>query len=119
MKITHYHILTLLAFLVFTAPSLYAEPVNINTASANEISAALYGIGSGKAKAIVEYRVANGPFKTPEDLLQVSGIGPKTVASIRHNLRFETATASEQSISELKQSRSNPAPRSLKQSQRR
>lgn len=93
------YIFSLFIFLFFAASSLHAEPININTASANEIDNALYGIGSGKAKAIVEYRTANGPFKTPEDLLQVAGIGQKTVASIRHNLLFETAADAGQQAS--------------------
>ena len=32
-----------------------------------------------KAKAIVEFRKANGLFKQPEDLIKVPGIGPKTL----------------------------------------
>jgi len=51
--------------------------ININTASAEEL-AQLKGIGSKYAVKIVEYRDQNGSFKTPEDLMNVSGIGPKT-----------------------------------------
>jgi competence protein ComEA len=56
------------------------EPVliNINTASAEELTA-LPGIGEQKAAAIVEYREANGPFQTVEDLLLVPGIGETTL----------------------------------------
>ena len=54
-----------------------AEKININTASTEELTQ-LKGIGSSHAVKIVEYREKNGPFKTPEDLMQVSGIGPKT-----------------------------------------
>lgn len=57
--------------------------VNINTASAEELAAALPGIGPGKAQNIVEWREANGPFQTVEQLLEVSGIGPKTLEAIR------------------------------------
>jgi competence protein ComEA len=52
--------------------------ININTASAEELTA-LPGIGEQKAAAIVEYREANGPFQTVEDLLLVPGIGETTL----------------------------------------
>ena len=57
-----------------------AEPqkININTASAEEL-AQLKGVGPSHAAKIVAYREKNGPFKTPEDLTQVSGIGQKTL----------------------------------------
>ena len=56
-----------------------AEPqkININTASAEEL-AQLKGIGPSHAAKIVAYREKNGPFKLPEDLMQVSGIGQRT-----------------------------------------
>lgn len=66
-------ILALLSFNVF------ATPVNINTADAQAIADSLSGIGIKKAEAIVEYRKANGPFKAAEDLLNVKGIGEKTL----------------------------------------
>lgn len=55
-----------------------AVTVNINTATAEQL-AELTGIGPSHAAGIVEYRQKNGPFKNPEDLMQVSGIGPKTL----------------------------------------
>jgi len=55
-----------------------AEKVNINTASAEQLTQ-LKGIGPNHAAKIVEFREKNGPFKTPEGLTQVSGIGQKTV----------------------------------------
>ena len=56
-----------------------AEPrkININTASAEEL-AQLKGVGPSYAAKIVAYREKNGPFKLPEDLMQVSGIGQNT-----------------------------------------
>jgi competence protein ComEA len=56
-----------------------AGPVNVNTADAETISAELKGVGITKALAIVEFREANGPFKTPEELAMVKGIGERTV----------------------------------------
>ena len=54
------------------------KKININTASAEEL-AQLKGIGPSHAAKIVAYREKNGPFKMPEDLAQVSGIGQKTI----------------------------------------
>lgn len=58
-----------------------AEPVNINNASADELSA-LPGIGEKKALAIVEYRELNGKFLSVEELSNVKGIGPKMLAKL-------------------------------------
>ena len=60
--------------------SLYAgeiAKININTASAQELTQ-LKGIGPSHAAKIVEYREKNGPFKLPEDVVKVPGIGQKT-----------------------------------------
>ena len=63
-----------------------AGPVDVNTADAETISAELQGVGITKAIAIVEYRRANGPFKTADDLAQVKGIGERTVEINRKNI---------------------------------
>jgi len=65
----------------------FAGPVDINTADAETISAELNGIGLAKAKAIVEYREKYGPFKSPEDLSLVKGVGDRTVEINRANIR--------------------------------
>lgn len=62
------------AALIFSS-SVLAAPVNINKASANEISAALNGVGPSKAEAIVAHRKQNGTFKKASDIVQVKGIG--------------------------------------------
>lgn len=59
--------------------------VNINTASEQELQA-VRGIGAGKARAIVEYREAYGPFKTVDDLKNVKGFGEKSVARLKQSL---------------------------------
>jgi len=53
------------------------EKININTASVEELTQ-LNGVGPKYAAKIIEYREKYGPFKTPQDLMQVSGIGQKT-----------------------------------------
>jgi competence protein ComEA len=57
--------------------------VNVNAASASELEQ-LPGIGPALAARIVAHREAQGPFGSVQDLLEVSGIGQKTLA------RFET-----------------------------
>ena len=57
--------------------------VNINTASAEALADCLVGVGPAKAQAIIEERDRNGPFRTPEELQRVSGIGPATVEENR------------------------------------
>lgn len=69
----------------------WAGPVNINTADAATIAAELKGVGETKARAIVEYREKYGPFKTPEDLSLVKGIGERTVELNRENIRVAAA----------------------------
>ena len=56
-------------------------PLDINAASAEEL-ADLPGIGEVLARRIVDYRTANGPFETVEELLSVSGIGEKKLAGL-------------------------------------
>lgn len=56
--------------------------VNINTADAKELDE-LPQVGPSTAKEIIAYRNANGPFKTVDELEEVSGIGPKTIEKIK------------------------------------
>ncbi len=56
--------------------------ININTASASELTA-LSGIGEATAAKIVADREANGPFASVDDLTRVSGIGEKKLEAIR------------------------------------
>lgn len=59
-----------------------AAPVDLNRASVVELDS-LPGIGPATAQRIVEDREANGPFRTPEDLMRVSGIGPKKFEDLK------------------------------------
>ncbi|QEP43708.1 helix-hairpin-helix domain-containing protein [Ectothiorhodospiraceae bacterium BW-2] len=74
-----------LAMMIFP---LQAEVIDINSATAAQISSALAGIGPAKAEAIVAYRNANGSFKSIDDLLKVKGIGPATLQKIANKLQF-------------------------------
>jgi competence protein ComEA len=60
-----------------------AERVNINIADAATLDRVLVNVGPAKAEAIVAYRKAHGPFRSPEQLAQVQGIGLKTVEKNR------------------------------------
>lgn len=59
----------------FVVAPVAATPVNVNTASAEEIAIALYGVGKYKAQAIVQYRQEHGHFKSIQALKKVRGIG--------------------------------------------
>jgi competence protein ComEA len=73
----------------------FAGPVNINTADAETISAELQGVGLSRAQAIVEYRKANGPFKSADDLIAVKGIGERTLEMNRGNILLDSPDKSE------------------------
>ena len=53
--------------------------VNINTAGAEELADALVGIGLARAKAIIAYRDEYGPFEDVYELVNVRGVGERTV----------------------------------------
>lgn len=62
------------------AKQLVIQPsVNINSATAEKIASTLKGIGLKKAQAIVEWRKANGKFTKIEQLMEIKGIGEKTL----------------------------------------
>jgi competence protein ComEA len=60
-------------------------PVNINTATLEELET-LPGIGPAIGQRILDYRTAHGPFRSVDDLLNVSGIGEKRLADLRPNI---------------------------------
>lgn len=75
------------------AAAALAGPVNVNTADVATIARELDGIGKAKAQAIVDYRQKNGPFRSPEDLLKVNGIGQRVLDMNRGNIRLDRAPA--------------------------
>lgn len=68
-------------------------PININSATAQEIESSLPGIGRVKAHAIVTHRSANGPYTHVQQLLDVKGIGPRTLERITPLIRFSSGVA--------------------------
>ncbi|RMH94096.1 competence protein ComEA [Lysobacter pythonis] len=60
--------------------------VDINSADAIALDAALVNVGQVRAQAIIDYRRENGPFRSVEQLAMVKGIGIKTVEMNRHRI---------------------------------
>ena len=65
-----------------------SQRININTATAEQLQT-LPGIGPTKAANIVADRESNGPFRIPEDLMRVSGIGEATLNQILELITVE------------------------------
>lgn len=59
-----------------------AAPVNLNTATLAELDT-LPGVGPSTAQKILDYRTAQGGFKSVDDLNNVSGIGDVTFAELK------------------------------------
>jgi competence protein ComEA len=57
---------------------VFAGAVNINTADAKTLAKELVGVGPAKAEAIIKYRSEKGPFKSPDELKKVEGVGEAT-----------------------------------------
>ena len=71
--------------------TVWAGPVNINTADAVTLAAELDGIGLSRAQAIVEDRKRNGPFAEPAELTRVKGVGERIVDMNRANIIVKPA----------------------------
>ena len=56
--------------------------VDLNSATTRELES-LPGIGPVTAGRIIAHRDSNGPFATLDDVLDVHGIGPKTLDAVR------------------------------------
>lgn len=69
--------------------------VDVNTASAEQLAEALTGVGPAKAEAIIEYRQANGGFEHIDELVNVKGIGLRTVDRNRDRIELDAEPASE------------------------
>lgn len=76
-------LMTLLCCFAFSQSALAA--IDINTATQAELEA-IDGIGPAKAKAIIDYRSKNGPFKSLSELDKVKGFGKTTVRKLKGDL---------------------------------
>jgi competence protein ComEA len=70
-----------------TAPTV--QQVNINKADATALAAGLKGVGRARAEEIVRYRETFGPFASPDELMEVKGIGPSTLELNRNLITLE------------------------------
>ncbi|HZG78497.1 MAG TPA: helix-hairpin-helix domain-containing protein [Paenibacillus sp.] len=59
-----------------------SAPLDLNRATLEQLDA-LPGIGAAKAKAVIAYREAHGPFGRVEDVTNVAGIGPAILEKIK------------------------------------
>ncbi len=60
--------------------------VSLNRANAREL-ATLPGVGPKLARRILTHRRRHGPFRRPEDLLAVRGIGQRLLFRLRSRLQ--------------------------------
>jgi competence protein ComEA len=61
-------------------------PVDLNSAGVEQLDA-LPGVGPATAKAIVDYRMTKGRFRSVDDLLAVPGIGPAKLATLKPRVK--------------------------------
>jgi competence ComEA-like helix-hairpin-helix protein len=73
-----------------------AHPVNLNTASSEELQL-VPGIGPSTADKILQMRKSYGAFKSVDDLLAIKGIGPKRMEKMRKYLTVGKAPQTKKS----------------------
>jgi competence protein ComEA len=78
---------------VFFSIAAWAEPLDINTATAEEIAATMAGVGKAKAEAIVKDRELHGDFKSVDDLKRVKGIKEGILSKNRDKITVKSDTA--------------------------
>ena len=84
--------LSLLIVMLFASIQFAFAAVNLNTATQAELET-LKGVGSAKAKMIIDDRAKNGPFKSVDDLDRVKGFGMKSIEKLRGELSVSGATS--------------------------
>ncbi|MBR5452179.1 MAG: ComEA family DNA-binding protein [Clostridia bacterium] len=70
---------------LFTTTEFQLGKVNINTATVTQLQR-LEGVGEKRAGDIIAYREQNGPFKSIEEVMNVTGIGEKTFEKFKDDI---------------------------------
>ncbi len=79
--------LLLFAFCLLLAPGRAQARINLNTASAAELTRLPY-VGQSVAQRILDHRHKHGPFKRPQDLIIIKGLSAKRYREIAHLIRI-------------------------------
>ena len=102
---------SLILSLALAGAAIAGETVNINTADAATIDRVLVNVGPAKAQAIVDYRKANGAFRSAEQLAMVKGIGLKTVEKNRDRFALGAARAAPKAAATATAAAAKPTPK--------
>jgi len=92
----------IMAFACVFSLSAFAAPVDLNTATAEQLAQSLNGVGVAKAEAIVTYRNTHGPFTSVDQLTAVKGIGEATVEKNRSNISIQEAVDKKKEVASKK-----------------
>lgn len=76
------------AVLPAPTPAAGGGKINLNTAGSEALQT-LPGIGEKRAADIIAYREENGPFRIPEELTKVKGIGEATMEGLLEYITVE------------------------------
>ena len=101
---------SLILSLALVGAAIAGETVNINTADAATIDRVLVNVGPAKAQAIVDYRRANGAFRSAEQLAMVKGIGLKTVEKNRDRIALGAARPAPKATATAAAAKPTPKP---------
>ena len=94
-----------------------SKKVNVNTADASQL-ALLPRVGPSVAQKIVAFRKENGPFKSPEDLMLVQGIGEKTWQLLKPYVAISGETTLKEKVKSSKTASTAPKEKAPKESSR-
>lgn len=94
-----------------------SKKVNVNTADASQL-ALLPRVGPSVAQKIVAFRKENGPFKSPEDLMLVQGIGEKTWQLLKPYVAISGETTLREKVKSSKTGSTAPKEKAPKESSR-
>ncbi|MDY6821945.1 MAG: helix-hairpin-helix domain-containing protein [Deferribacterota bacterium] len=82
-----YKLLYIFLIFIFIITVALAK-INLNSATKEQLMS-LDGIGKVKAEAIIEYRNRYGKIHNIEELININGIGEKTIESLKDNVLLE------------------------------